>query len=255
MTRHSSPKSRQKSRRRSSSGPNVGLAERLISAAAGGLLLYFGLRPKARPVTAIGLSTLGAGMVLRGASGYCPLNAALGRNSARNQRAEPIEIVQTFTIYRPAEELYSFWRRHENLPRFMHHLEDVRELDERRSHWSARIPGGLGTVEWEAEITAEDPGRMLAWQSLPGSEVDTSGRVTFREAPGDKGTEVQAIIRYRAPGGAIGQAVAHLVNPATAQLVREDMRRFKQLMETGELTTIEGQPSGRGHDSHWGFGK
>jgi uncharacterized membrane protein len=190
-------------------------------------------------------------MVLRGASGYCPLNAALGYDSASKRQTEPIEIIQTFTIYRPVPEVYAFWRRLENLPRFMRHLEEVRELDERRSHWVARIPGGLGTLEWDAEITADDPGRLLAWQSLPGSAVDTTGRVTFREAPGDKGTEIQAIIRYRAPGGAIGQGVAHLLNPATSQLVREDMRRFKQIMETGELTTIEGQPSGRGHDHHW----
>jgi uncharacterized membrane protein len=109
----------------------------------------------------------------------------------------------------------------------------------------ATIPGGLGSVEWEAELTADIPGHRVAWQSLPDSQIDNSGEVRFQEAPGNKGTELHAIIHYRAPAGVLGQGVATLLNPALAEMVRSDVRRFKELMEAGEISTISGQPSGR----------
>ncbi|HEX8425284.1 SRPBCC family protein [Hymenobacter sp.] len=232
---------------RGTSRVNVGFAERLLSAAAGGVLLYLGMRRGTKPAATVGYSVVGGSLVFRGASGYCPLNETLGRNSVAKQ-LDPIEITETFTIYRPVQEVYAFWRQLENLPRFMQHLERVEQIDERHSHWEARVPGGLGTVAWDAIILTEYPNRLLVYQSLPGSAVDHAGRVTFREAPGDKGTEIQSVISYRAPVGALGQGVAKLFNPAFKQLVRSDMRRFKQIMETGEISTIEGQPSGRGHD-------
>ncbi len=232
---------------RGTSRVNVGFVERLLSAAAGGVLLYLGMRRGAKPAATVGYSVVGGSLLLRGASGYCPLNEMLGRNSAKEQ-LEPIEITETFTIYRPVKEVYAYWRQLENLPRFMQHLERVEQLDERHSHWEARIPGGLGTVAWEAVILTEHPNRLLAYQSMPGSMVDHAGRVIFREAPGDKGTEIQSVMSYRAPVGALGKGVAKLLNPAFKQLVRSDLRRFKQIMETGEISTIEGQPSGRGRD-------
>lgn len=232
---------------RGTSRINVGFIERLLSAAAGGLLLYLGMRRGAKPAATVGYSVVGGSLLLRGASGYCPLNEMLGRNSAKKQ-LEPIEIIETFTIYRPVEEVYAYWRQLENLPRFMQHLERVEQLDERHSHWEARIPGGLGTVAWDAVILIEHPNRLLTYESLPGSAVDHAGRVTFREAPGNQGAEMQSVMSYRAPAGALGKGVAKLLNPAFKQLVRSDMRRFKQIMETGEISTIEEQPSGRGRD-------
>lgn len=230
---------------------NVGSVERILSAVGGGLLAYYGLSDKklSKPLS-IGLAALGGSLALRGATGYCPVNHLVGRNSAskRNAAPKPLEIVQTFTVFRPIAEVYGFWRQLENLPRFMQHLESVEQLGGNRSRWRAPLPGGLGTLEWEAETVADEPNALLAWQSLPGSQVDNAGEVRFRPAPGDKGTEVQAVIHYRAPAGVLGQGVARLLNPALDQLVRSDVRRFKQLLEAGEISTIAGQPSGRGRD-------
>jgi uncharacterized membrane protein len=228
---------------------NVGTTERILSAAGGALLAYYGLgkQRKSKPL-GLGLAALGTSLVLRGASGYCPVNQLVGRDLAEQAPPKTIKIVHTFTINRPVEEVYGFWRHLENLPRFMQHLASVKQFDERRSHWKAPIPGGLGSVEWESEIVNDEPNLLLAWQSRPGSQVDNAGEVRFLTAPGDKGTEVQAVIHYRAPAGTLGHGVAKLLNPALSEMVRSDLRRFKQLMEAGEITTIEGQPSGRGRD-------
>ncbi|OON67664.1 SRPBCC family protein [Hymenobacter sp. CRA2] len=217
---------------------NVGLTERVLSAVAGAALAYAGTQTRSKIGKPV-LLALGAGLALRGASGYCPLNQAFGRDSAPTQLA-PVEIKETFTISRPIDEVYAYWRQLGNLPRFMEHLESVRQLDQRRSHWEARVPGGAGTISWEAEITTEEPGRLLVYRSLPGSQIDQSGEVRFRPAEGGQGTEIQTITRYRAPGGALGKGVAKLLNPALAELVRRDVRRFKMVMETGEAGTTHG---------------
>ncbi|TGE29233.1 SRPBCC family protein [Hymenobacter metallicola] len=225
---------------------NVGPAERVVSALAGAALAYAGAQRKSK-AGGVALAALGTSLALRGATGVCPVNGLFGRNSATRQPA-PIEIKETFTVYRDLSQVYGYWRRFENLPTFMEHLESVEELDERRSHWVARIPGGLGTVAWDSEITRDEPNRLIAYQSLPGSQVDQSGEVRFRQAEGNKGTELQVVLHYRAPLGKLGKGVAKLLNPALAELIRSDIRRFKMMMETGEVPTIEGQPSGRGHD-------
>ena len=224
---------------------NVGTVERVLSVAAGMLLAYYGLHRRSTAAK-VSATALGADLVVRGATGYCWANQLLGRNSAaKSEQPAPVEIVQTLTILRPAAEVYDFWRHFENLPQFMHHLKSVTQLDERRSHWEAPIPGGMGSIAWDAEITAEEPGQRLAWRSLPGSQVDQAGEVLFREAPGNRGTEVQAILHYRAPGGGLGQGIAELLNPALSQLVREDLRRFKQLMESGEIPTNVNHEGGK----------
>ncbi|WP_207433765.1 SRPBCC family protein [Sabulibacter ruber] len=222
---------------------NVGTTERLLSTAGGALLTYYGIKRGTSP-GGVTMATLGGALLFRGATGYCSVNEALGRDTSDHE-LKPIEITQTFTLFKYRHDVYNFWRHLENLPRFMHHLQKVTQLDSKRSHWEAKIPGGLGTIAWEAEIVDDRPDELISWRSLPGSQIDNSGEVTFIEAPGGKGTEVQATICYRAPIGALGKSVATLLNPALAQMVREDLRRFKQLMESGEIPTIEGQPSGR----------
>lgn len=225
-----------------SSQINVGTTERIISAVGGALLTYYGLK---KPNTlGIAMAAVGGSLLFRGATGYCPVNEAAGRNTAEWESVS-IEITRSLTILKPRNELYQYWRQLENLPNFMQHLQDVRQLGPKRSHWVARIPKGVGTVEWNADIVAEEENSLLAWQSLPGSDIDNSGEVRFKDAPANRGTVVQATISYRPPAGAVGGSVAKLLNPVFKQLVKEDMRRFKRLMETGEIPTIEGQPSGR----------
>ena len=224
---------------------NVGQTERLLSVASGALLTYLGT--KGHSPGRIALALMGGALVVRGVSGYCPVNQALGRDTTAAQ-ASGLHITRSVTINRPRQEVYSFWRQLENLPRFMKHLQEVRQLDPKRSHWEAHLPGDVGTLDWEAEITAEEPNTRLAWHSLPGSQIENAGEVRFADAPGGRGTELHAVISYNPPAGALGKAAASLFNEVFAQLVKEDLRRVKQLLETGELPTIEGQPAGRTHE-------
>jgi uncharacterized membrane protein len=223
----------------------VGPTERLLSVAGGALLTYLGAKGRSPGRWALALA--GGALVVRGLGGYCLVKQALGRGATAGP-ATGLHITRSVTINRPRQEVYSFWRQLENLPRFMKHLHAVRQLDPKRSHWEARLPGDVGTLDWEAEITADEPGTRLAWHSLPGSQVENAGEVRFEEAPGDRGTELHAVISYTPPAGALGKAAAGLFNEVFEQLVKEDLRRVKQLLETGELPTIEGQPAGRTHE-------
>jgi uncharacterized membrane protein len=143
-----------------------------------------------------------------------------------------VKVERAITIDRPAHELYAFWRDFENLPRFMEHLESVTVIDATRSHWIARAPVGQ-RVEWDAEIHNEVPDELIAWRSLPGSEIANAGSVHFTPAGG--GTEVRVVLSYEPPAGRLGDAVARLFGEAPAQQVQDDLRRFKQVMEAGEV--------------------
>ena len=148
--------------------------------------------------------------------------------------AQGVRVRKAITINRPVEEVYAFWRNLENLPRFMVHLESVQELDQRHSYWKVHAP--LGTsVEWTAEIIEDRPNELIAWRSVEGSQIPNSGVVRFARAPGNKGTEVQLEVSYDPPAGAIGATVAKLLGQEPSQQVDGDLRRFKQVMETGEV--------------------
>src|SRR5690606_37981543 len=149
----------------------------------------------------------------------------------------PLDLQTTVTVHAPREEVMAFWRRLENLPRFMQHLAEVREIGAGRSHWVAEVPGGLGTVAWDAEMREEAD--RISWHSVPGSLIENAGEVIFRDAPGGRGTEVRARISYRPPAGRIGRATSQLLTPVFNQMVKEDIRRFKHVMETGEVPTKE----------------
>ncbi len=149
-------------------------------------------------------------------------------------RRQGIRVQKAITINRPPEEIYRFWRTLENLPRFMAHLESVRELDDRRSYWKAHAPLGL-TVEWTAEIVEERPNELISWRSVKESRVPNSGNVRFVRAPGDRGTEVHLDIRYDPPAGAVGATIAKLFGKEPSQQVDGDLRRLKQVLETGEV--------------------
>jgi uncharacterized membrane protein len=145
-----------------------------------------------------------------------------------------IHVKESITVDRGAEEAYAYWRDFENLPRFMQHLEDVRITDGNRSHWKAAAPAGR-SVEWDAETTEDLPGERIAWRSLPGADIANRGVVRFASAPGDRGTEVHVDLRYEAPAGKLGSWVAKLFGEEPALQVKGDLRRFKQVLETGEV--------------------
>jgi uncharacterized membrane protein len=219
---------------------NVGSIERIATALGGGLLIAYGV--KRRTPVGIGAAIAGAGLALRGAMGHCPCYASLGLSSAEADRKLHVE--KAVTINRPADNLYGYWRQFENLPTFMEHLQSVTSLGEDRWHWVTKGPAGR-MVEWDAELTEDQPGRLIAWRSLPGSEVETSGVVRFEAAPEGRGTVVRVTMDYVPPAGLLGAVVAKVFGEDPERQVEEDLRHFKQIMEAGEIPTTEGQPSGK----------
>lgn len=173
--------------------------------------------------------------------------AAAVRSARTNQhgrgRPGPLSLRASVTVNRPTDEVYAYWRDFENLPSFMAHLESVTSGEGNRSTWVAKAPLGR-TVSWEAEMTGDEPGQRISWRSLPGADIDNSGTVHFAPAPGDRGTEVSVALHYDVPGGRLGQAVAKLLGEEPEQQVRDDLRRFKQVMETGDVVRSDAQPEG-----------
>ncbi|NJR51215.1 MAG: cyclase [Leptolyngbyaceae cyanobacterium CSU_1_3] len=154
-----------------------------------------------------------------------------------------IKVEKTVTINKSAAELYEYWHNFENLPTFMKHVRSVQVIDMRRSHWVANAPMGQ-TVEWDADIINDQPNQLIAWASIEGASVDNSGFVRFTPAPDDRGTEVKVVMEYDMPGGMVTAAIAKLFGEEPEQQIGDELRRFKQLMETGEIATTEGQPRG-----------
>jgi uncharacterized membrane protein len=176
----------------------------------------------------------------------------LGRDGTREESSDHagvgevdgLAVEHRLAVNASPDTLYAFWRRLTNLPRFMKHLVSVEETGPRRSHWTAKGPADM-RVEWDAEITADQPGQEIAWRSLEGADVDNVGSVRFERLSNGRGTVVHVSLRYRPPAGSAGAAVAKLFGKAPEQALKEDLRRFKQIVETGEVPTTEGQPAGR----------
>ena len=173
-----------------------------------------------------------------------PLTAAVHQRDVAHEAAEErgwheaALVGRTITVNRSREEIYAFWRDFRNLARFMENVESVRMDDGRRSHWVVKAPGGK-TVEWDSVLTEEEDGRLLAWESTEDADIKNSGRIEFRDAPPGRGTEITATIVYDPPGGDIGKLIAKLFQKEPKIQARRDLRRFKQLMETGEISTSE----------------
>ena len=223
---------------------NVGKVERIASAVGGGALIGYAITNRSK--TGIVLGLIGAGLLYRGATGQCEAYRTLGINTAENEGEEvarDVHIEKSVTINSTPKELFRFWRDYENLPRFMEDLESVTELDETRSHWVAKGPGGKN-VEWDAEIYNEKENELIAWRSLPGADITNAGSVHFQEAPGH-GTYVKVVLNYNPPGGKAAALFAKLIGKEPGQLVEHNLRRLKQLIETGEISTTDGQTSGR----------
>ena len=160
--------------------------------------------------------------------------------SGRIERRRRTHVESVVTINRPLAEVYAFWRNLENFPRFMAHVESVEVIDRYRSRWRATAPAGMH-VEWDAEIISERENESISWRSVAGSGIQNQGTVTFEPAPAGRGTEVRVQLEYVPPAGVVGRIVARIFGEEPSQQVREDLRRFKQLMETGEIPISEGQ--------------
>lgn len=214
---------------------NIGGLERAVSILGGAYLLYHAFK-KSRSVPE---AIAGGFMIARGATGYCPASHAGHKlmHRAEKPNNSNINIHARLIVKRPMEEVYNFWRHLGNLPLFMEHLESVTVLSPTRSEWKAKLPGGLGTVSWNAEIVAEEPYRFIGWQSTPGSFVKNAGKVTFKDA-GELGTLVHIVFSYHAPLGAAGEEIGKLMNPYFEKMVRKDIMGFKRFMETGNTEVI-----------------
>lgn len=221
-------------------------AERWTSLISGSALVLFGLQQRSLRGALMALA--GGGIAYHGITGEKNIQERVSEAAGKIGEAtginKPVRVEKTVTINKPAEELYQFWHNFENLPTFMKHLESVQVLDLRKSHWVAKAPMGQ-KVEWDADIINDQPNQLIAWASVEGADVDNSGFVRFQPAPGDRGTEVKVVLEYSIPGGAVTSALAKLFGEEPEQQIGDELRRFKQLMEAGEIATVEGQPTCR----------
>ena len=239
---------------------NVGDGERWFSVVGGAALAVYGL--DRRDVQGGLLAVLGAELIRRGATGHCLVYDALNVSTASDavahgphrdlpasraatvRASRAVKIEHTITVKRPAEELYAFWRNPANVPRIVDMVESVEEASDTTARWRVRGPGGVN-IEWEAQIINDIPNELLAWKSVGDADIPNAGSIHFRPAPNARGAEVRFVLEYEPPGGHLGAWVAKLLKQNPDQQVRAALRRFKQLAETGEIVTTEGQTSGR----------
>ena len=229
---------------------NVGRIERWVSAIGGGALSAVVVR-RGYTRKRLGIFLLAAAghALYRGITGRDRIYQALDVNTAGQDQgamaaSKMVKVEKSVTVNRSPEELYRFWRNFEHLPQFMDHLQSVRVIDDRHSHWVAKAPART-SVEWDAEIVDERPNEFIAWRSTGNPDVENAGSVHFKFAPGGRGAEVKVTLEYSPPGGLIGMGIAKVFGEEPSQQVDGDLRRFKNLMEAGEVPTTEGQPSGR----------
>jgi uncharacterized membrane protein len=233
---------------------NIGAIERAVCTATGTALSATGVWFLVRRSTPLGILMTAVGGVLtyRGVMGRSRVYRALGisgRDAGRfsHPLSREIKVERSITINRGPDEIYQFWREFTNLPRIMQHLESVEVLDERRSRWTAKGPADQ-PVTWDAEITEDRPNECIAWQSVESTALENRGQVEFKPAPGGRGCVVRVQLIYKPLGGVLGAAVAKMFGRAPGQTIDDDLRRFKQEIEAGELATNAG-PTGLGWQS------
>ena len=224
---------------------SVGKTERLVSGLVGVALIALSIRKRRLRTVLLPVAT---GLIARALTGRGPTRrvlAGLTRREGREERDGPVasvgrgqgtKVEQSVTINRPVLEVYRFWRNFENLPRFMDHLEAVTVIDDTRSHWVAKGPAGT-RVEWFADIHNEIDDELIAWRSLPGSEINNAGSVHFAPSADGTGTEVHVVLSYEPPAGKVGVAFAKLLGEEPSNQVADDLRRLKQVMDAGDVGT------------------
>jgi uncharacterized membrane protein len=215
---------------------NINWPERLFSITAGARMAAGGLKrlPK-NPLTGLIVTAAGGYLLYRGLTGNCPLYDRLS-NTQQSKKDSSIHIKTTMVVKRPRHEVYATWRRLENLPFFMSHIDSVTSVDDKRSHWEVKLPGKVAKVSWDAEIVSDEPGRLIAWNSVEGSSVDNAGRVEFVDTPGNQSTVVKVDFSYIPPvTGVIAEGLAKLFSPALENIIKDDIHSFKQYIESSSL--------------------
>lgn len=219
---------------------NVSKLERIIMITAGSYLLYKAFSGKRK---SIGRGIAGGAMLARGISGYCPVYDAAHKS---NQfKGSNVTIHTSITIDKPVMEVYDFWRNLENMPKFMKHIESVKEINKTTSEWKASGPAGIGSISWKANILMDERGKQLSWHSLPDSTIDNAGKITFSDN-GNNGTDLEITISYHAPLGVAGEAAAKLLNPYFEKMVLADIESLKSYLETDQQSE-----SGAGQQPAW----
>ena len=212
---------------------NVNQPERIGSVAAGAGLLLYGASRKS--LGGILIAILGGALIRRGVTGHCDMYEKLGINSSQlnTETGVPgnkgIKVTRTITVDRSPQDVYRFWRNLENFPKFMEHVQAVRVIDDRRSHWVVKGPAGT-ELEWTAEILTDRENSLISWESLPGAEVQNAGSVRFEPVNNGLSTEVKVSMQYLPPAGVIGATVAKLFGEAPDQQLEADLERFKELL-------------------------
>jgi uncharacterized membrane protein len=206
---------------------NVGKAERIASLVVGAVLYSYSAKGK-QNVLKKALRYGGIYFLYRGISGNCVVSALIKQDEYQ-MHSRAVNIRTCFIVRAPKNLVYESWRNLEKLPRFLKHIKKIKVQDELHSRWILKTPGRVPAVEWNAEIIDQEEGRELSWRSLPGSKIETAGKINFSDTTG--GTEVNVTISYRPPAGYIGAAAATVINPWLRKMVEEDLYRFKKYIE------------------------
>jgi len=217
---------------------NIDTSERILSTLAGTFLLYKSLKNITRHPFLAAQGAAASGLLLyRGATGICPVYQRLDIDTTDPQA---INISETITVNAPREKVYAFWRNLSNLPKFMTHLIEVTELSQSRSTWTANTPGKMVALKWNAEITHEEQGSYLGWQSTDGSMVENAGKVEFSDTLNQLGTELNIQISYFPPAGSVGRGIASLFNGVFEKMILQDIKNFKHYAEQTDFRQYAG---------------
>lgn len=222
---------------------NVSQNERIVSAVVGTLLAGLAIQRFTKNSWFSGTLSMiaGSGFIHRALTGHCSVYKSLDINSNQPthdqktgvRESKGVKVEKSIMIEKPAEELFQYWKKLENLPNIMRHLKSVEKKTGNKSHWVAKAPAGL-SVEWDAEIINERENELIAWKSIEGSQVDNAGSVRFYPGEGGQATEVKVNLKYDPPGGKAGVLVAKLFGRDAATEIEEDLAQFKQMMESGK---------------------
>jgi uncharacterized membrane protein len=217
---------------------NIDQGERALSFIAGSYLLVKSLKNIVNhPFLAL-QGTIASGFLLyRGATGVCPVYERLGKDTTD---PEAINITEQITVNVPKDKVYAFWRDLSNLPKFMKHLKSVEENSEKRSHWIANTPGNIINLNWNAEITREEEGQYIGWQSVEGSMIENAGKIEFKDTLNGIGTDLYIEINYFPPAGSVGRGVTSLFNGLFEKMIREDILSFKNYVEQADFKQYAG---------------